>query len=189
MIKRAVLLLATALAVGPYCLAETDKAEVHKMETHKIVGISVTSTAFGAGAPVPKQYTGDGQDMSPALAWSKAPTGTQSLALLCEDPDAPRGTWYHWIMFNMPATLNGLGENVPKNETFKDGSTQGTNDFGKIGYNGPKPPPGSIHHYHFKIMALDTKLNLKPSARKDEILAAVKGHILGEGELIGTYQR
>ena len=151
--------------------------------------IELTSTAFQEGQSIPRQATGDGRDLSPALKWRNLPAGAKSLALICDDPDAPRKTWTHWLIFNLPAESRELGEGVPAEETLPDGAVQGTNDFGKIGYGGPAPPPGKPHRYFFKLYALDTRLDLPPGVTKDQLLNGMKGHILAEGQLMGKYGR
>jgi Raf kinase inhibitor-like YbhB/YbcL family protein len=155
--------------------------------------ITISSTAFSHNEPIPRKHTGEGQDVSPALAWSGIPAGTKELALIMDDPDAPRPEpWVHWVIYKLPATLTGLPEGVPKTPTLTDpaGALQGNNTWPKIGYNGPMPPPGhGVHHYHFKLYALDAALDVKPGLDKKQLLAKMKGHILAEGELIGTYQR
>jgi len=150
--------------------------------------IKVTSTAFEEGGMIPKQYTCDGTDVSPPLAWTSVPEGTKSIALICDDPDAPMGTWVHWVLFNLPADVKELAENVPLQKRLETGAIQGTNDFRKIGYGGPCPP-GGTHRYYFKLYALDTELNLQAGATKRELLKAIKGHILAEGQLMGKYKR
>jgi Raf kinase inhibitor-like YbhB/YbcL family protein len=151
--------------------------------------IEVTSPAFTQGAAIPRQYTGDGADTSPPLRWTDPPAGAKSLALVCEDPDAPRGTWTHWVLFNLPADLKELKEHVPTTKDLAAGARQGTNDFGKIGYGGPAPPKGKPHRYFFKLYALDTTLDLPAGAKRQEVLDAIKGHTVAEGEVMGTYQR
>ena len=151
--------------------------------------LNVQSSAIKDGAVVPKKHTGDGEDNSPALAWSAGPAGTKSYALTCEDPDAPGGTWWHWILFNISPETQQLGEKVPKVAKLAQGVTQGNNDFGKPGYNGPAPPPGKLHHYQFKVVALDTVLSLPPGCNKEAYKQAIKGHVLAEGQVVGTYQR
>ncbi len=153
------------------------------------MNLQITSTAFAEGQPVPDRYTCAGQDVSPPLAWSGAPTGAKSFALIADDPDAPTGTWVHWVIFNLPPTAAALGEDTPPSPELPDGSKQGVNDFGNSGYGGPCPPPGKPHRYFFNIYALDATLDLKPGATKKELLKAMEGHILAEGRLIGTYQR
>lgn len=153
------------------------------------MSIEITSTAFKAGQSIPKPYTGDGADQSPPLQWSEAPAGAKSIALICDDPDAPRGTWVHWVLFNLPAQARDLEEAVPTTETLANGAKQGKNDFGNIGYGGPAPPRGKAHRYFFKLYALDVALDLPSGATKAQLEAAMKGHVLAEGQLMGTYQR
>jgi len=153
------------------------------------MSLDLTSTAFRHGGLIPKQHTGDGRNVSPPLKWSAPPADTRSLALLCEDPDAPRGTFTHWVLFNIPATSFGLKEGLAQQATLPDAARHGTNDFGKVGYGGPAPPPGKPHHYHFKLFALDESLDLDAGASKQQLLEAIKGHILGETQLIGVYGR
>jgi Raf kinase inhibitor-like YbhB/YbcL family protein len=153
------------------------------------MSIEITSTAFKAGESIPKQYTGDGADKSPPLRWSELPSGTKSIALICDDPDAPRGTWVHWVLFNVPAQTRELAEGVPTIDTLSDGTKQGKNDFGDIGFGGPAPPKGKPHRYFFKLFALDVALDLPTGVTKAELEKAMKGRILAEGQLMGTYQR
>src|SRR5215831_16591109 len=122
--------------------------------------MQLTSTAFTEDGNIPKQHTGDGKDISPELHWSGAPTGTKSFALICDDPDAPRGTWVHWVVFNLPPAKTVLPEGVPTTGKLASGAVQGKNDFGKLGYGGPSPPKGKPHRYFFKIYALDAVLDL-----------------------------
>jgi len=151
--------------------------------------LSVSSTAFNTGQVIPKQYTGEGKDASPPLKWTAGPKGTKCYALSVEDPDAPRGTWWHWIIANIPGNVTELAEGASKEKSIPKGSVEGTNDFKKLGYNGPLPPKGQNHHYHFKVVALTDKLKLSPGCTKEQYEAAIKGHITGQGELIGTYAR
>jgi len=151
--------------------------------------ITVTSTAFREGEAIPKQYTADGKDLSPPLAWTGVPEGTRSLGLISEDPDAPRGTWVHWVLWDLPPETRELSEGVPAQETLPSGARQGKNDFGKVAYNGPAPPPGSAHRYYFKLYALDATLDLPPGATKKQLLEAMGGHVLAQGQLMGRYQR
>jgi Raf kinase inhibitor-like YbhB/YbcL family protein len=151
--------------------------------------IVLTSGAFREGEMIPKQYTGDGKDTSPPLAWADPPEGTKSFALICDDPDAPRGTWVHWVIFNLLADARALEEAVPAKEVVANGAKQGTNDFGQLGYGGPAPPPGKPHRYFFKLYAVDARLDLSAGATKEQVLAALKGHVLSEGQLMGRYQR
>jgi len=164
--------------------------------------MKITSTAFDNGAAIPAQYTGVGQDVSPPLTWSNAPDGTKSFALICDDPDAPsrakprpEGPWVHWVLYNVPADTTELAAAMPRQAEPAQpaGARQGNNDFGSdnVGYRGPMPPPGSgPHRYFFKIYALDRQLDLAPKdANKKSLLAAMQGHILAEGELMGTFER
>jgi Raf kinase inhibitor-like YbhB/YbcL family protein len=151
--------------------------------------LTVLSAAFLMNAAIPAKYTCNGQNISPPLSWSAVPTNTQTVAVLCDDPDAPVGDWVHWVIFNIPATTNVLPEAVPAKPQLPSGAIQGMNDFGNIGYDGPCPPPGKPHRYFFKVFALDTKLILTPKATKRDLLKAMKGHILAKGELIGTFTR
>jgi len=149
------------------------------------MAINLTSTAFAANKPIPKKYTGEGADLSPPLSWSGVPQGTQELALICDDPDAPTPKpWVHWVAFKIPPTQTSLPEHAREN------LVHGQNDFKKTGYGGPMPPPGhGVHHYHFRLYALDAPIQAGPGLTKDQLLDAMKGHILAEGELVGTYER
>ncbi len=150
---------------------------------------SPQSTAFKEGADIPRQYTCEGADTSPALSWNEAPPKTQAFALIADDPDAPVGTWVHWVAWNIPAATRQLPENVSKTAELPGGGRQGNNDFRKIGYGGPCPPPGKPHRYFFKLYALDTTLDLKPGATKKDLEQAMKGHVVAEAQLMGKYQR
>ena len=150
--------------------------------------IKITSSAFEDGGLIPAKYTCDGADISPPLQWDAVPESTKSIALICDDPDAPMGTWVHWVIFGLPADIRELAEDVPPDKTLPNGARQGTSDFGRIGYGGPCPPSGT-HRYFFKIYALDRELDLPAGARKRDLLKAVEGHILGQGELVGKYKR
>lgn len=153
------------------------------------VSFRVSTTAFSAGEMIPKKFTCDGPDLSPPLTWKDAPARTQSFAIVVDDPDAPVGTWVHWVLYNLPANTKELPEGVEKKEQLASGALQGRNDFRKIGYNGPCPPPGKPHRYYFKLFALDTKLNLNAGATKADLERAMQSHILGEAQLIGRYGR
>jgi len=150
---------------------------------------SLKSSAFAAGAEIPKQFTCTAADVSPALEWSNTPEKTASFALIMDDPDAPVGTWVHWVVWNLPPSAHSLPEGVAKREQLEDGSRQGRNDFSKIGYGGPCPPPGKPHRYFFRLYALDVKLALVPGASRQELDAAMKGHVLGQAEYMGTFRR
>ena len=147
------------------------------------------TAAFSAGGAIPKKFTCDGPDVSPKLAWNEPPAGTQSLAVIMDDPDAPRGTWVHWVLYDLPGDTRELSENILKQEQLAGGARQGRNDFGKTGYGGPCPPPGKPHRYLFKLYALDAKLNLKAGATKADVELAMQGHILAQAELMGRYGR
>ena len=151
--------------------------------------IQLTSSAFTDGSPIPGKYTCDDKDVSPPLAWSGVPAGAKSLALICDDPDAPGGTWVHWVIYNIPVALTQLAEGVPTSDVVLGGAKQGITDFKRFGYGGPCPPRGKPHRYFFKLYALDVELSLKPRATKQDLVGAMKGHILDEGQLMGTYKR
>jgi Raf kinase inhibitor-like YbhB/YbcL family protein len=163
-------------------------------EEKKTMTLQVTSTAFAEGQPIPQKYTCQGSDVSPPLKWTGAPPNARSFALIADDPDAPdpkapKMTWVHWVLYDLPATTTELAENVAKTPTLPNGAKQGITDFKRIGYGGPCPPPGDAHRYFFKLYALDTMLNLKPGATKPDLLKAMEGHILAQGQLMGTYKR
>jgi Raf kinase inhibitor-like YbhB/YbcL family protein len=153
------------------------------------VALQVTSPAFAEGENIPVKHTADGDDVSPELHWGGIPSNTQSIALVCEDPDAPRGTWTHWVLFNLPPDKTMLAEGVSTEKELPDGTRQGKNDFGKMGYGGPSPPKGKPHRYYFKLYSLDTKLNLAGGATRQQLLDAIKGHVVAEGQLMGQYGR
>ncbi len=153
------------------------------------MSLKLTTTAFQPGGIIPKKFTCDGADVSPALAWSDLPAGTLSVALIMDDPDAPVGTWVHWVLYDLPPSARELPEGVPKQEELASGARQGRNDFRKIGYGGPCPPRGPAHRYFFKLYALDAKTKLKAGATKADLERAMQGHILAQAELIGRYQR
>ena len=151
--------------------------------------MKLNSVAWMEGQLIPVKYSCDGADVSPPLAWSEAPAGTRSFALICDDPDAPAGTWVHWVLYGLPATATGLSEGIASAEALPDGAKQGVNDFRRTGYGGPCPPPGAPHRYYFKLYALDVAPALKLRATKAELLRAMAGHILAEARLMGTYRR
>jgi Raf kinase inhibitor-like YbhB/YbcL family protein len=150
--------------------------------------IKITSSAFQDGGLIPAKYTCDGADVSPPLQWDNVPQGTKSIALICDDPDAPMGTFVHWVIFGLPAETRQLAEKVPADKTLPSGARQGTSGFGGVGYGGPCPPSGT-HRYFFKIYALDTTLDLPAGARKSDLLKVMQGHILAQGQLVGKYKR
>jgi Raf kinase inhibitor-like YbhB/YbcL family protein len=157
--------------------------------------IRLESSAFQEGGMIPRTYTCDGEDISPPLSWSGVPESARSLVLICEDPDAPLGTWTHWLLYNLPAEVTALPERLPPEGTIqvasggaKHPARQGRNDFRKLGYGGPCPPSGT-HRYYFRLFALDTTLNLEPGASRKQVLGAMEKHILAQGELMGRYAR
>lgn len=153
------------------------------------MSFQIATPAFSAGGDIPKKFTCDGPDVSPKLTWNEPPAKAQALALIVDDPDAPVGTWVHWVLFDLPAGARELSEGVAKQEQVHGGAKQGRNDFGKIGYGGPCPPPGKSHRYFFKLYALDANLGLKAGATKAEVERAMKGHILAHAEVMGKYGR
>jgi Raf kinase inhibitor-like YbhB/YbcL family protein len=156
----------------------------------KVMNIQITSNAFQDGESIPIKYTCDGNDRSPAMSWSGIPEDAQTLALVCEDMDAPSGTFVHWIIYNISPTVIGLAEGVPTVEILPDSAIQGRNDFKRTGYGGPCPPPSdSAHRYFFRLYALDTAIQLSAGAGREEFARAIDGHILAEGHLMGIYQR
>jgi Raf kinase inhibitor-like YbhB/YbcL family protein len=172
-------LLLLAISASPLLAAQNKTAG----------SMELKSSAFQNGAEIPPKYTCDANDVSPALSWDKAPAGTRVFALIADDPDAPVGTWVHWVLYDLPAETKELPEGIVATETLPNGAKQGVNDFRKVGYGGPCPPPGSPHRYFFKLYALDAPTNLKPRATKQQLLDALKGHVLGEAELMGRYKR
>jgi Raf kinase inhibitor-like YbhB/YbcL family protein len=153
------------------------------------MAFTITSTSFQSGETIPKKFTCDGADVSPELSWMNPPPGTQSFALISDDPDAPVGNWNHWVLFDLPAATSNLPEGVTKIDELPGGGRQGRNDFRKIGYGGPCPPPGKPHRYFFRLYALDKMLNLNPGSTKPEVEQAMQGHILGQAEWMGKYRR
>lgn len=152
------------------------------------MALDVVSPAFASGGMIPRKHTCDGEDVSPEISWSGAPAETRSFALICDDPDAPAGTWVHWVVFNLPAGVSRLPEAMPAEPALPNGGRQGKNDFRRLGYGGPCPPSGT-HRYFFKVYALDRLLDLDPGATKAQVEAAMKGHVLAEGSLMGRYRR
>lgn len=150
--------------------------------------MKIESSQFAEGDMILPKYTCDGKDISPPLAWQDIPAGTMSYALISDDPDAPVGTWVHWVLYNIPPDYNGLEENIKPEKEFKNGMMQGSNSWPRIGYGGPCPPSGT-HRYFFKLYALDKMLDLKPGVTKEQLLKAMAGHILAEAQLMGKYKR
>ncbi len=152
------------------------------------MALEIKSSAFNEGASIPSKYTCDGQDVSPPLTWSGAPADAKSFALISDDPDAPVGTWVHWVAWNIPASASSLKEDMDKGASLSDGTKQGMSDFKRPGYGGPCPPSGT-HRYFFKLYALDTTLNIPAASTKKDLEGAMKGHILAQTQLMGTYTR
>lgn len=151
--------------------------------------IEVTSAAFRAGERIPADYTCTGKNESPPLSWQGVPYGTRSIAVISEDPDCSTGIFIHWILYNIPPGMNGLDRGVPKKPVLPDGSAHGLNDFGKMEYGGPCPPPGKPHRYFFRVFALDAPLAMRSPVTRRGIATAMTGHILGQGELMGVFSR
>jgi Raf kinase inhibitor-like YbhB/YbcL family protein len=184
-----IFLILVLLVLISGCIASEPDEETLIEEDINMDAISISSDVFENGGMLSSEYTCDGSDVSPDLSWDTVPAGTQSIALIVDDPDAPGKTWVHWVIYNIPANSSGLPLGVPRNETLDDDVQQGKNDFGRIGYNGPCPPPGKAHRYFFKVYALDTTLSLKSGATKSQLEAAMSGHILAQGEMVGKYGR
>ena len=153
------------------------------------LAMELKSSAFQDNQDIPKMYTCDGADLSPPLAWNNPPNRSRAFALIADDPDAPGGTWVHWVIYDLPANAKELAEGVPTQQGLPNGANQGVNDFRKVGYGGPCPPRGPAHRYFFKLYALDQPTNLKPRATKQQLLNTMKGHILAQAQLIGKYKR
>jgi len=179
----AILLLAALTACG----GTREPAARPKEET--AARLALTSAAFQEGGDIPGRHTCDGLDLSPPLSWSAPPDGIQSLALICDDPDAPVGTWVHWLLYDLPPDTTALAEGIPAGEEPAGGGRQGRNSWGNVGYGGPCPPPGPAHRYFFTLYALDARLDLSAGATQKELLKAMDGHILAEGQLMGRYQK
>ena len=151
--------------------------------------IELKTTSFTPGGFIPKRFTCEAADVSPALAWTDPPLGTQSFAIIEDDPDAPSGTFVHWVVYDLPAAYRKLPEALSRNDQMPDGGRQGTNDFSRTGYSGPCPPPGRPHRYFIRLYAVDAILNLRPAATRKEVDAAMQGHILAQAELMGRFAR
>ena len=189
------------LAVISGCVAEEERIapapsptstptaiEKNTKEVTTMQNISISAEAFQSGGAIPEEYTCDGSDVSPALSWRGIPSNAKSIALIMDDPDAPMGTFVHWVLFNIPSDTTKLPRGVPENRTLNDGSSQGITDFGRTGYGGPCPP-GGTHRYYFRVYALDTMLDLQPGSSRKQLENAMKGHVLAQGELMGKYER
>ncbi len=185
--RQVVLLLILFSVILLTVVACAPKASMPAKEAETV--LSLSSTAFKEGDQLPVKYTCDGQDISPPFEWGEPPQGTRTFALIVDDPDALLGVFTHWVLFNLLADTRQLSEGIPAQPQLENGASQGKNDFGKIGYGGPCPPPGVAHRYRFTIYALDKPLELETGASRKEILAAMKGSVLAQGQLTGTYRR
>jgi len=160
-----------------------------KVRGQRASKMELRTTSFEPGGFIPKRFTCEGADVSPALSWGDPPAGTQSFAIIEDDPDAPSGTFVHWLVYDLPATYRRLPEALSGNDPMAGGGRQGTNDFSRTGYNGPCPPPGKPHRYFIRLYALDGKLDLRPAAARRELESAMQGHILAQAELMGRFKR
>jgi len=174
-------------ALGWVCLPFM--ASASGLEKSDKATMQLTSTAFTEGEPIPAKYTCDDKNVSPPLKWSGVPADARSLVLIVDDPDAPAGTWVHWVLYDLPGSLSGLTEDQPKTQYLPGGARQGLNDFEHLGYGGPCPPPGKPHRYFFKLYALNRLLELKPGVTKKDVERAMEKHIVAQGQLMGTYNR
>jgi Raf kinase inhibitor-like YbhB/YbcL family protein len=171
------------------CLAGMGEIRGGAAEGPRKEPMQLSSQAFNEGQAIPSKYTCDAENVSPRLAWSGVPPGAKTLALIADDPDAPVGTWVHWVVYDLPATAAELPEGRPKSQYLPEGGMQGLNDFKHLGYGGPCPPRGKPHRYFFKLYALDRALGLKPGATKKDVERAMENHTLAQTQLMGTYQR
>jgi Raf kinase inhibitor-like YbhB/YbcL family protein len=179
------LLLAAGLLAG---LITASHAQNHQTNG-STMKMQMTTTAFAEGQPIPRRHAYDDKNLSPALQWSQVLPAAKSLALICDDPDAPMGTWVHWVLYDLPPASTGLAEGAPNTTELPNGAKQGVNDFGRTGYGGPAPPAGKAHRYFFKLYALDINPDLKAGLTKKELLKAIEGHVLAEAQVMGTYQK
>lgn len=181
------LFIVLTICAAAVCVFATTGSMMAPPETHR--KMELTSDAFKEGQPIPGRYTCDDKNISPALAWKGAPSRTQSLAIIADDPDSPTGLWTHWVAFNIPADSSGLAEDAVKSKTTSPSVRQGLNTFKQLGYGGPCPPAGKLHRYYFKVFALDITLDLQSGASRVDVETAMTKHILAQGQLMGTYQR
>ena len=184
--KKAIFLLCALFVSTSLGCADDPKDQTVKEEV-KMTTLEIISDAFKQGETIPQQYTCDGDDISPNLTWDRPPDGSKELVLICDDPDAPGGTWDHWIVYNLPPDESGLPEGLTKE--IPGGGIQGKNSWRQNRYGGPCPPKGPAHRYFFRLYAVDKKLDLQPGATKAEVEKAMEGHILAQGELMGKYGR
>lgn len=177
-----------AIVFAPY---HGDGEEEGKGGDDAMTEFALVSSAFEDGESIPEKFTCDGEDVSPPLAWENVPEGSEGLALIVEDPDAPVGTFDHWLLYNLPADVTKLAEGVPTDKELENGALQGTNDFGQVGYRGPCPPSGPAHRYVFTLKALDTTLDAEPGLKKQALLETIgkQANVLAEVKLTGKYGR
>jgi Raf kinase inhibitor-like YbhB/YbcL family protein len=187
---RALLLLSRALVFIPLLTLVIFMVAVSaRVRGQQASKLELKTTSFDPGGFIPKRFTCEAADVSPALSWSDPPAGTQSFAIIEDDPDAPSGTFVHWLVYDLPAGSRRLPEALPGSDQMAGGGRQGTNDFSRTGYSGPCPPPGKPHRYFIRLYALDGKLNLRPAATRRELDNAMQGHILARAELMGRFKR
>lgn len=173
-----------------FCIAgDAQSGTTGSQSGRRTMSFVLETKAFAKGGDIPSTYTCSGEDVSPALSWSGAPSATKGFALIVEDPDAPSGTFTHWLVYDLPAEVHQLKENVSKTDDLSGGGRQGRNDFRRVGYGGPCPPPGKPHRYFFKLFALNSALNFPAGASRRELDSALRGHVLAEAELMGKFGR
>jgi Raf kinase inhibitor-like YbhB/YbcL family protein len=181
------LIIFLLLVIISGCIAGEKKETIEEVNTMQT--ISITTEAFLSGEYIPSKYSCDSDDISPQLSWKGVPTDANSIVLIMDDPDAPSGTFVHWVLFNIPPGMQHLPEGIPSDNILGDGSRHGMTDFGRTGYGGPCPPRGKPHRYFFRVYALDTKLDIPAGASRKQVDNAMKGHVLAHGELIGKFGR
>ena len=187
--RYSIISIVTALSLMFFACQAQSQQQTAPKEEGKTMSFRLTSSAFQHESTIPVQYTCDGPDVSPPLKWEGTPDGTRSLVLICDDPDAPMGTWVHWVMYNIPGDRTELPEDVPKQDVVFGQIRQGINDFKRIGYGGPCPPAGKPHRYFFKLYALDIPSDWESGLTKQEVLDRMKGHVIAETQLMGLYKR
>jgi Raf kinase inhibitor-like YbhB/YbcL family protein len=180
--------ISPATPAEPTIAPPTEMVSLEESPEAKGMPFTLSSTEFFHESAIPAKFSCDGENISPPLEWGDPPQGTESFVLVSDDPDAPRGTWVHWLLYNIPADVRALPEAIPPEGELSDGSQHGENSFGRLDYGGPCPPSGT-HRYFFKLYALDVILDLEPGANKETLLQAMEGHILAEVALMGTYSR
>lgn len=180
----------TPLLLIPALLLQAPPHRGREGRAHrKEVAMELRVPAFPEGGPIPRTHTADGADRSPALKWGDPPAGTHAFVLVVDDPDAPVGTWVHWVLYDLPGDARSLAEDQPRTADLPGGAHQGRNSWGRVGWNGPSPPPGRPHRYFFRLRALTTPLGLPAGATRDQVEAALRGRVLAEATWMGTYGR